>query len=133
MILIDTSAILSILDKEDSYHLLAARAWQEIVTKEERVVLNSYILLEATALIQRRYGIEILREFHFAMLPLLGVEWLDAIKHTQAMEFLFSANRRQLSLVDVSAFATMRRMGIKKVFTFDNHFAEQGFDLLPAP
>ncbi len=131
MILIDTSAILSVLDRKDYYHLLAAKTWQEIIMAEERIFLNSYILLEATALIQRRYGIEILRKFHFSMMPLLEVEWLDATKHAHAMEFLFSANRRHLSLVDISAFATMRRMGINKVFTFDQHFAEQGFEIVP--
>jgi len=91
---------------------------------------NSYILLEATALIQRRYGIETLNKFHFGMVPLLEIEWLDMPKHLQAMELLLSTNRRNLSLVDISAFATMRRLGISKVFTFDHHFAEEGFDVL---
>jgi len=64
------------------------------------------------------------------MVPLLEVEWMDMSKHTQAMELLLSANRRNLSLVDISAFAIMRRLGISKVFTFDHHFAEEGFDVL---
>lgn len=131
MIFIDTSAILAVLDRKDRFHLSASKFWEEILIEDEGVFLNSYILLEATALIQRRYGIEILNKFHFGMVPLLDVEWVDMPKHTEAMELLFSANRRNLSLVDISAFATMRREGIRRVFTFDQHFAEEGFKVLP--
>ena len=133
MILIDTSAIFAVLDKNDIYHFQAAIFWQELVRKDEEIFLNSNLLLEAIALIQRRYGMDILRQFHFGMIPLLKIEWINVEKHSHAMEFLLSTNRRHLSLVDISAFATMRRLGIKKVFTFDQHFAEQGFDLFPAP
>ncbi|RLD02598.1 MAG: VapC toxin family PIN domain ribonuclease [Chloroflexi bacterium] len=130
MILIDTSAILSILDRNDAFHLSAAKTWGEILAKDEAIFLNNYILLEATALIQRRYGVETLNEFHFGMVPLLEIEWMDMSKHMQAMELLLSANRRNLSLVDISAFATMHRLGISKAFTFDRHFAEEGFEVL---
>ena len=47
------------------------------------------------------------------------------------MQLLHKHNRRHLSLVDVSAFATMRRMGANQVFTFDQHFAEEGFEVFP--
>ncbi|WP_051276324.1 Uma2 family endonuclease [Desulfovirgula thermocuniculi] len=36
-----------------------------------------------------------------------------------------------LSPADCAFFATARRLGIKTVFTFDRHFAEQGFTCLP--
>jgi len=39
-----------------------------------------------------------------------------------------TAARRQLSLVDCISFEVMRRRGIKTAFTFDDHFAEQGFE-----
>jgi predicted nucleic acid-binding protein len=46
-------------------------------------------------------------------------------------EQLLTADRRQLSLVDCSSFETMRRLGIKKVFSFDEHFREQDFEVIP--
>ncbi len=132
MILIDTSAIFAILDKNDINHFRAANLWQELVQKEIDIFINSNLLLESIALIQRRHGMEILHQFHFSMVPWLKIEWTDIEKHTHAIEMLFAANRRHLSLVDISAFATMRRLGIRKAFTFDQHFAEEGFDLIPA-
>ncbi len=130
MILIDTSAILPVLDKNDVIHYQAAEIWRELIEEKKEIWINNYILLEATTLIQRRYGMEIVRNFQQRMVPIFQIEWIDAIKHTQAIEILLSTNRRKLSLVDISAFATMRRLGIRKVFTFDQHFAEQGFEVL---
>ncbi len=131
MILIDTSAILPVLDKNDVIHYQAAEIWRELIEEKKEIWINNYILLEATTLIQRRYGMEIVRNFQQRMVPIFQVEWINAIKHTQATEILLSTNRRKLSLVDISAFATMRRLGIRQVFTFDQHFAEQGFEVLP--
>ena len=130
MILIDTSAILPVLDKNDKLHYQAAEIWQELIEQKKNIWVNNYILLEATTLIQRRYGMETVQSFQQRMVPIFQIEWIDAIKHTQAIEILLSTNRRKLSLVDISAFATMRRLGIRKVFTFDQHFAEQGFEVL---
>ena len=48
-----------------------------------------------------------------------------------SVQDVFAANRRQLSLVDCSSFETMRRVRIEKVFTFDEHFREQGFEVIP--
>lgn len=131
MILIDTSAIFAVLDEDDINHHRAAKFWAESVENETTILTNSNLLLEAFALIQRRHGLDILNRFQQGMVPWLQIEWIDPEKHAQAVNLLFSANRRHLSLVDVSAFSTMRRMGVTQVFTFDNHFAEEGFDVLP--
>ncbi len=127
MILIDTSAIIAVLCEDDRYHSLAGETWKRLVREGEGIWCNNYILVEAVSIIQRRYGMQILRLFHENMLPLLTIEWLGEQDHAEAMAILLAANRRRLSLVDCSAFVTMRRRGIRQVFTFDPHFAEQGF------
>ncbi len=132
MILIDTSAIFAVLDKNDDNHLRAAKFWAALVESETEIITNYNVLLEAFALIQSRHGLGVLHQFQQGMVPLLKIEWMDAEKHFQAVKLLFSYNRRHLSFVDISAFTTMRRMGVNQVFTFDNHFAEEGFTVLPA-
>jgi predicted nucleic acid-binding protein len=63
--------------------------------------------------------------------PELRVEWVDARCHEPAMRILLAANRERLSLVDCVSFVFMRRVGINSVFCFDDHFREQGFDVIP--
>lgn len=40
--------------------------------------------------------------------------------------------RRQLSLVDCTSFEAMQRRGLTQAFTFDAHFAERGFEVIPS-
>jgi len=83
------------------------------------------------ALLQARLGMAAVRMFHDAVLPLVRVDWIDEIVHGQAASAFIAADRRGLSLVDLSSFETMRRMGIRSVFTFDRHFRQYGFETLP--
>ncbi len=62
------------------------------------------------------------------MSPVLHVRWIDEETHHAGVTALLIAARRELSLVDCVSFDVMRQLGIKAAFTFDVHFAEQGFE-----
>ncbi len=38
---------------------------------------------------------------------------------------------KKLSLCDAASFIVMRERGVTTAFTFDRHFADAGFELLP--
>lgn len=128
---IDTSAFIALVNGEDRYHTKALDQWQSLLAGNESLVCNNYIVIETIALTQNRFGLEIARRVHDELVPLLTISWVDKIVHEQAVVALLAARRRHLSLVDCSAMATMRALGINRVFTFDPHFAEYGFDKLP--
>jgi predicted nucleic acid-binding protein len=65
------------------------------------------------------------------MIPLANIEWVNAETHKSGLSALLAATRRKLSLVDCVSFEIMRTLGIKTVFAFDPHFAEQGFQCIP--
>jgi len=71
------------------------------------------------------------RSFLEEIVPNLRVEWVDEDTHRAASAALLAADRRGLSLVDLSSFETMRRLGIRSAFTFDRHFRQYGFKTLP--
>ncbi len=131
MIAIDTSAFMAYLNEDDQFHAQAVAQWQALLAGDEPAVCNNYVLVETMALTQRRFGLEVTRRLQHDLLPLLAIHWVDAEIHQQAVAALLVANRRQLSLVDCSIMATMRELGINRVFTFDAHFAEYGFMKLP--
>jgi predicted nucleic acid-binding protein len=87
--------------------------------------------VESFALIQRRLGIAAVRVFQEDILPLINIEWINAGTHKSAVSALLAASRRKLSLVDCVSFEIMCTLGIKTVFAFDPHFAEQGFKCIP--
>lgn len=131
VVYVDTSAMLAILHAEDTNHAKAIETWLNLAQGEIDLVCNNYVLVEAFSLLQRRYGLEKARALQERIAPLLDIDWLDEDLHSDAVNSLLTANRRQLSLVDCSSFATMRRMRIESVFTFDEHFKEQGFRVMP--
>jgi len=131
MILIDTSAIIAILSPHDKFHSQAKETWFNILDEGKIIHCNNYILLEAISLIQKRYGLDILRAFQSDILPILQVEWIDQTKQTLIMNALLLANQRSISVVDYASFETMRRQKIQMAFTFDKHFRDQGFKVIP--
>ena len=110
---------------------LARQAWVCITHFRRDPFTSNYVLLETTALLQHRFGIEAVRLFQNDILPVVEAVWVDEAIHAQALSALLVANRRRLSLVDCSSFELMHRLGLELAFTFDPHFREQGFTVVP--
>jgi predicted nucleic acid-binding protein len=130
-IFVDTAAFLAVLNANDRFHPLARQTWGEILSADHFLLSSNYILLETTALLQHRFGVEAVRLFESDILPVVEITWVDKAIHKQAMSALLAANLRNLSLVDCTSFEIMRETGLDTVFTFDTHFHEQGFKVIP--
>jgi predicted nucleic acid-binding protein len=133
VIFIDTSALLALVNTQDEFHNEAKNQWNAFLESKETLLGNNYVVLESISLIQRRFGMEWIQALQTEILSLIEIAWIDEDQHQAALNTFLTANRRQLSLVDCSSFDTMRRLGIEKVFTFDEHFQEQGFQVIPQP
>jgi len=129
-IFIDTSAFYALLDRDDTHHPSAKRAWMELLKAAHTLVTSNYVLVETSALLQNRLGMEAIRAFHDDVLPLINSEFVTSGTHRSGVAALLSASRRDLSLVDCVSFEVMRTSGINTVFAFDKHFKEQGFSLI---
>lgn len=127
---VDTSALLALLDADESRHRDAASQWARLVEEDEPMLAASYVLVETFAVVQRRLGMEAVRALERDVLPLIETDWVGEEIHRVAAAALLGANRRGLSLVDCASFEIMRRRGLTRVFAFDQHFAEQGFEVL---
>jgi predicted nucleic acid-binding protein len=66
------------------------------------------------------------------LLAVVAQAWVDRELHGQALAATLAAGRRDISLVDRISFELMGRRAVGRAFAFDEHFAEQGFELLPA-
>src|SRR5215211_2344470 len=130
-IFVDTSALYALMSTEDQDRKLAAKTWEDALKREDVLFTNNYVLVECFALIQSRLGLEFVRALQTNIVPFLQIDWIGEPQHMSSVNNVFTANRRQLSLVDCSSFETMRRLGIETVFTFDEHFHEQGFKVVP--
>jgi predicted nucleic acid-binding protein len=132
MILIDSSALYAVLDRDDLNHAAAKATWARLLHEGEALLATNYVVVETTALVQHRLGIEAVRVFCGDVLPAVELHWITEADHVHAQNALLATARRRLSLVDCSSFHVMRSRMLRTAFAFDPHFGEQGFDVLPA-
>ena len=130
-VFVDTSAIVAFSDSVDPVHLAAQATWRELRERATPLVSTNYVVLETTAVLQRRFGMDAAARFCELMVPVLDVRYVGPATHDLGVASWLAASRRQLSLVDMVSFAVMRREGIHQVFTIDPHFRERGFECLP--
>ena len=130
-IFIDTAAFLAVLNANDQFHRSAKPIWDEILSSDSPLFSSNYVILETTTLLQYRFGIEAVRLFESDIIPVVEIVWVDETIHKQGMSALLAANRRNLSLVDCASFEIIRQIVIDEVFSFDPHFREQGFKVIP--
>jgi predicted nucleic acid-binding protein len=131
-VFIDTSALLAVLDADDANHAAARPFWESIVSSGDTLVSHNYVLVETSALALRKLGLEALRVLERDIVPILRVVWVTGDIHGSAASAQLAASRRSLSLVDCVSFEIMRRSGIRTAFSFDRHFREHGYEILPA-
>jgi predicted nucleic acid-binding protein len=130
-IFVDTSAFLAIVNVTDPFHESAMQTWQDLIQNQRTLLCNNYVLLESIALIQRRVDLQAVSILHNDIIPFMEIEWIDETLHNAIINQALTSKRRQISLVDYSSFDTMRRQDVSLVFTFDNHFRQQGFTVIP--
>jgi len=128
---VDSSAFLAVLGKDDDNHVRARATWGNLLEGRSPLVTSSYVLAETLAILQHRMGMDAVRVFHHDIYPVLTIEWIADVLHEKGAGGVLAARRRDLSLVDCVSFEVMRQRGIRQVFAFDRHFAEQGFDVVP--
>lgn len=131
-VFLDTSALFAVLTAEDAAHGAALPVWKELVTSGETLVTTNYVVVETFTLLQRRASLAAAVAFSKTVVPEFQVEWVEANDHNAAVRLVVRENRRDLSLVDCASFVVMRRLDVIRVFAFDTHFAEQGFQVIPA-
>jgi predicted nucleic acid-binding protein len=131
-VFLDTSGLYAVFDGDDAGHAAAAAVWEDILRGGVPLHSTDYVLVELIALLQRRLGLQAVNALATYVVPWVHLSWVDESLYLQALAGVLTAARRDLTLVDCASFSLMRRLGLSRAFALDDHFAEQGFELLPA-
>lgn len=129
---VDTSALYAALDRDDASHAPVARTLRTLL-ESDRLVTSSYVVVETTALVQRRLGLGAARDLLERLLPAIEVIWVSEELHRAGTAALLASAQNAVSLVDHVSFELMRRDAITAALTVDRHFAAAGFTAVPPP
>jgi predicted nucleic acid-binding protein len=124
---IDTSAFLAALDKDDRFHEEAATKWAALAKSRTELWTTDYVRLESWSLVQRRLGPQAVMAFQDDWLPLCKIHEVGHDGFERAAAQWRIAQRRNLSLVDLTSFDAMRQLAIRTALAFDGHFQEMGY------
>ena len=129
IIFADTSGLFALLVQNDHMHNQAKQHFEDFAQHRAQLMTSSFILVETSALLQRRVGLEAVHDFQSKIIPLLEIIWVNADWYARAIRRLFAINNRNVSLVDCLSFEIMESREITHAFSFDKHFAENGFTI----
>lgn len=129
-IFLDTSAIISLNDTEDSNHERAVKIFNRL-NRSGKLITSNYIFAEIATVLRLKIGnqkaLPILDDLRNSEVDII---WVDPELEARAYEILKKIPSKNVSFVDAVSFVVMKNRGIKMAFTFDQHFKTQGFKLL---
>lgn len=123
----DTSGLFALLVKNDDMYVRAMENFNYFAENNAQLVTSSFVLVETTALLQRKIGLMPVNDFYAKIFPLLEVIWVNENWYAKGMQRLLTQSNRDISLVDYISFEIMEALEIKWAFAFDKHFEENGF------
>jgi predicted nucleic acid-binding protein len=130
-VLVDTSALLPLLDRSDRDHGAVRQALQDLAARSETLLTTSYTLVEAGALVKRRLGQEAFQRLGETVQSAMSVIWVDEELHGRAWKLAATHGKDGPSLVDCVSFLVMRESQVDTALTLDAHFRDEGFRVLP--
>jgi predicted nucleic acid-binding protein len=126
----DTSSLYAAVVRSEERHRECLALFEKLLIAGRVIQTTNYVVLETTALLQHRIGLDPVRDFDQRVLPLINVHWVSSDLHQRGMRRLLRENERTLSLTDSVSFEFMEAAGLRDAFSLDRHFADAGFRLL---
>ena len=135
-VFVDTSALKANYDSSDDYHSEADQLMQKIAARETEItsfVTTDYVLDEAVTLTRFAHSHKKAVELADAALSskFMSIVYCDNTLFSEGIQIFKQYSDKEWSLTDCVSFATMKKYGLKTAFTFDPHFKQHGFAIIP--
>lgn len=131
-IFVDTSAYFALTDRRDENHRVAVRIIHQLVREGTEFLTTNYVVAETHTLLLNRIGyitaLQVIEELYKSQTRIYRVKEAE---EQRALHIIRTYTDKEFSLVDAISFATMERFHVTQAFTFDHHFSQYGFSLLP--
>lgn len=129
-VFVDTSAFYALSDKKDPAHPRALRFLEE---NELPFLTTNYVFAESLSLLTKRLGKDVAVQFgvNLKESELIRIFHLTAEYEEAAWREFVKFRDKEFDFIDSTSFAVMKKQGVENAFSFDRHFAQRGFQILP--
>jgi hypothetical protein len=127
---VDTGAWYAYINIKDPDHFKVGEILESF---NGRLVTSSYIFDEIVTLVLARLGHQRAVKVGEVLLSSGAVEMVrvGATDERLAWQFFQQRPDKMYSFTDCTSFALMRRLKLTKALTLDEHFAQEGFEVMP--
>ncbi|PIS28637.1 VapC toxin family PIN domain ribonuclease [Candidatus Saganbacteria bacterium CG08_land_8_20_14_0_20_45_16] len=130
---VDTSFLIALIDKSDKYFNDAQDCFKAQVSSGTVLLTSNLVLAETLTWLRYHAGFRYAKEFgeKFRHSKIIKTIWVDQELERTAWEIFLKYSDQSLSYVDCFSFACMRVDKIDLALTFDRHFQQVGFNVIP--
>lgn len=127
-VFLDTSFFKAFIDDHDDFHDQAVKVLEELENSKTLLVTTNYILDETITLVRARCGVQKVRDLREALAKLRSFKIIRVTASDEENAWNWFWNDwSKLSFTDCVSFAVMKRLGLSRTATFDQHFTKAGF------
>ncbi|MDB4979927.1 MAG: PilT protein domain protein [Myxococcales bacterium] len=127
-VLVDTSAIYALIDRDDGNHAAARTGLERMRKRRDEPLVTNFIVAESHALLLVRLGPEIARRWLTTLV--WTIEAITPADEASARQIILTHTDKRHSYVDATSFAIIKRLRVRAALAFDRHFPQFG---IPAP
>jgi predicted nucleic acid-binding protein len=128
-VFVDTSAWVAIADKNDSYNKKAVSVYPTLLKTAKSLITSNFVIAEVYIIILNELGhyaaVDFLKKLNAS--PRINKIYSNQEIESEAENILEKYDDQNFSFTDAVSFAIMKKLNIKKAFSFDKHFITAGF------
>ncbi len=131
-IIADTSGFYALVDRTDPHHEAAAAFLKSIRTPSTLLVSN-HIFDEAMTLTKARLGVAVARQLGMRLRnsSLIELIVVDGGEEAASWRLFSNYHDKAWSYTDCVCLALAQNRAITQAFSFDDHFAQMGLQMVP--
>jgi len=131
MIFVDSDAFIALNHPLDIHNKKAIDIYNSLVNSDEELITSWDVLSEVSTKLSFFLTKAIALSFiNYIQTSKIKVEYVTPINSDKIFEFFKKQSSKRVSITDCVNMTICNKLGIKQIFSFDQHYSKNGFKLL---
>jgi predicted nucleic acid-binding protein len=131
-VFVDSGAWIALAADNDPHHGRAVEAWESLDRIGTRLVTSLPVVMETFTFLDRYVTRDVAQAWRRSLDDLAFFKLVECRPRdlVEAWRYFDRPDLHKLSAVDATSFVIMEKEHLRRVFTFDHHFATVGFQIV---
>jgi predicted nucleic acid-binding protein len=132
-LLLDSAFLIALVFEADQNYSKAQSTWSRVTAERRRFITTTFVFNETVTFLNARGEHQLAVALGNQLLASPTIELIDVSLALieQGWEFFVRHDDKTYSLTDCISFQVMKQYSLSTALTFDRHFAQAGFTLIP--